>query len=113
MTVSVLWLFLMVLWVGLQCVIVVFPDHTHVLSFSSAWNYFISMKHNYSISNPWKCANGIRSNEHILIGISSVIMNIISKKDDKDQELLQSSTTPDPGYQWAKKYKSKSDDQIT
>ena len=31
MTVSVLWLFLMVPWVGLQCVIVVFPDHTHLL----------------------------------------------------------------------------------
>ena len=23
-----------------------------------------------------------------------------SKKDDKDQESIQSSTTPDPGYQW-------------
>ena len=23
-----------------------------------------------------------------------------SKKEDKDQESLQSSTTPDPGYQW-------------
>ena len=30
-TVNVLWLFLMVLWVGLQCVIVVFPSHTHLL----------------------------------------------------------------------------------
>ena len=29
MTVIVLWLFLMVPWVGLQCVIVLFPDHTH------------------------------------------------------------------------------------
>ena len=28
-TVDVLWLFLTVPWVGLQCVIVVFPDHTH------------------------------------------------------------------------------------
>ena len=28
---SVLWLFLTVPWVGLQCVIVVFPDHTHLL----------------------------------------------------------------------------------
>ena len=28
-TINVLWLFLMVLWVGLQCAIVVFPDHTH------------------------------------------------------------------------------------
>ena len=29
-TVNVLWLFLTVQWVGLQCVIVVFPDHTHL-----------------------------------------------------------------------------------
>ena len=27
--INVLWLFLMVPWVGLQYVIVVFPDHTH------------------------------------------------------------------------------------
>ena len=31
MTVSVLWLFLMAPWVGLHCVIVVFPHHTHSL----------------------------------------------------------------------------------
>ena len=30
-TINVPWLFLAVLWVGLQCVIVVFPDHTHLL----------------------------------------------------------------------------------
>ena len=30
-TKNVLWLFLAVPWVGLQCVIVVFPDHTHLL----------------------------------------------------------------------------------
>ena len=24
----------------------------------------------------------------------------LSTKEDKDQELIQSSTTPDPGYQW-------------
>ena len=29
-TVNVLWLFLTTLWVGLQCVIVVFPDHTRL-----------------------------------------------------------------------------------
>ena len=28
-SIYVLWLFLMVPWVGLQCVIKVFPDHTH------------------------------------------------------------------------------------
>ena len=32
MTVCVQWLFIAhVPWVGLQCVIVVFPDHTHLL----------------------------------------------------------------------------------
>ena len=29
--INVLWLFLTVPWVGLQCVIVVFPDYTHLL----------------------------------------------------------------------------------
>ena len=31
MTVNVLWFFLKVPWVGLQFVIVVFPDHTHFI----------------------------------------------------------------------------------
>ena len=31
MTISVLWLILTVPWVGLQCYIVEFPDHTHLL----------------------------------------------------------------------------------
>ena len=30
-TVTVMWLFLTVPWAGLQCVFVVFPDHTHLL----------------------------------------------------------------------------------
>ena len=29
-TVNVMWLFLTVLWVSLQCMSVVFPDHTHL-----------------------------------------------------------------------------------
>ena len=29
--ITVLWIFLTVPWVGLQCVFVVFPDHTHLL----------------------------------------------------------------------------------
>ena len=33
-TVNVLWLFLTVPWVGLQCVIVVFPDHTHLFFYT-------------------------------------------------------------------------------
>ena len=30
LTIYLLWLFLTVTWVGLQCVIVVFVDHTHL-----------------------------------------------------------------------------------
>ena len=30
-TINVQWLFHAVQWIGLQCVIVIFPDHTHLL----------------------------------------------------------------------------------
>ena len=33
-TINALWLFLAEPWVGLQCVIVVFPDHTHLLYYT-------------------------------------------------------------------------------
>ena len=32
-SVYVMWFFLMESWVGLQCVIMVFPDHTHLICF--------------------------------------------------------------------------------
>ena len=35
-TINALWLFLTVPWVGLQCVIVVFPDHTRLLFFKKS-----------------------------------------------------------------------------
>ena len=37
-SINVLWLFLTVLWVDLQYVIVVFPDHTHFLYLNSPAN---------------------------------------------------------------------------
>ena len=39
-TINVLRLFLTVPWAGLQCVIVVFPDHTHLL-FYNVCNYYL------------------------------------------------------------------------
>ena len=42
-TVYVLWLFLTVLWVGMQCVIVVFPDYTHVLFHLHAFFVYASI----------------------------------------------------------------------
>ena len=52
-TVSVLWLFLTVPWLDLQCVIVVFPDHTHLhffLNYSKAHMLYcaISKQNNFS-----------------------------------------------------------------
>ena len=48
-TINVLWLFLTVPWVGLQCVIVVLCDHTHLLfenMFTKAVIKFSSLKGN-------------------------------------------------------------------
>ena len=43
-TVNVLWLFLAVPWVCLRCVIVVFPDHTHLLfNKLTSWLYSIAL----------------------------------------------------------------------
>ena len=47
-TVNVLWLFLTLPWVGLQCVTVVFPDHTHFIILT----YFL---------NQWKEENDRRN----------------------------------------------------
>ena len=45
-TINVLWLFLtMVPWVGLQYAIVVFPDHTHFLTYISFSSNFVSFQH--------------------------------------------------------------------
>ena len=46
-TVYVLWLFLTVPWVGLQCVIGVFPDHTHLLFFIQLQTF--KNTHSYSL----------------------------------------------------------------
>ena len=43
-TVIVLWLFLAVPWVGLQCVIVVLPDHTHLLFFMQNLVFFLVLQ---------------------------------------------------------------------
>ena len=49
-TINVLWRFITVPWVGLQCVIVVFPDHTHLLFYMDInTNYLKASKHLYNI----------------------------------------------------------------
>ena len=44
MTDSVLWIFPTMLWVGLQCVIVVFPGHTYLLSVVKVFRCIIYTK---------------------------------------------------------------------
>ena len=46
-TLNVLWLFFTLPWVGLQCVIVVFPDHTHLL-FLVSLSQFIRVNYKYA-----------------------------------------------------------------
>ena len=63
-TMYVLWLFLTVPWVGLQCVIVVFPDHTR-LRFDLAFLYILDWMSTVeniafsfiylSLSTAWTC----------------------------------------------------------
>ena len=43
-TVNVLWLFLTVRWVGLRCVIVVFPDHTHLVFDMVSYRHCVLLK---------------------------------------------------------------------
>ena len=44
-TINVLWLFITVPWVGLQCFIVVFPDHTHLLFLHMLLNDLLAELH--------------------------------------------------------------------
>ena len=41
--INIMWLFLTVPWVGLRCVILVFPDHTHLLFSNVKIQYIIAM----------------------------------------------------------------------
>ena len=50
-TINVLWLFFALRWVGLQCVIVVFPDHTHF--FIALFQSQRSCKTNLSLCMNW------------------------------------------------------------
>ena len=59
MIVGVLWLFLTVLWIDLQCVSVVFPDHTHFLTLLSS--DVSVMETNVSQSPPFLKASGHHS----------------------------------------------------
>ena len=49
-TVNVLCLFLTVKWVGLQCVIVVFPDHTHLLFVCTPFGSFVNLSINWQVN---------------------------------------------------------------
>ena len=59
MTVSILWLFLIVLWVGLQCVVDVFLGHTNLLLQMLYRNllavFHIIMKIHFTIFNYITC----------------------------------------------------------
>ena len=67
MTVRVLWVLLTVPWVGLQRVIVVFPDHTHLL-------VYVSYNHLHCIMGQ---TNGIVSICQYINGTSNIYMAVV------------------------------------
>ena len=50
-TINDLWLFLMVPWVGLQCVIVVYPDHSQFISDLFCISFIIIKQKHFSINS--------------------------------------------------------------
>ena len=60
-TIYVMWLFLTVPWVGLQYVIVVFPDHTHFLAISILVTPVAGRQH-FQRSSPLKPLGQLNSN---------------------------------------------------
>ena len=71
--------------------IVVFPDHTYLL-FLFAPKNLIEFSLNISVTKPLLII--------LTDGQIPFLFHIESKKEGKDQESIQSSTTADPGYQW-------------
>ena len=70
--VSALWLFLTLPWVGLQCVVVVFPIHTHALGVNVSFYTIVQWKTRCIFMDPFK--NGPTS--HFSITITENTENI-------------------------------------
>ena len=49
-TIHVLWLFLTVSWVGLQYVVVAFPDHTHLHFYIVNWLTYQNLNKNFKLN---------------------------------------------------------------
>ena len=85
-TINVLWLFLTMPWVGLQCVIVVFPDHTHLLLDTSKFSRSVitvdlSITHMPTVLLAIKCTvidfSSLGSSTPLL-GSSSILQSSVS-----------------------------------
>ena len=108
-------------WACLQFMIVVFPDHTHLLYYYYNRNEKKSLHCNgvtrgspqtmLVLTNIYNNM-GIRMNQFMTKMMSTsccphycsqfwmVLHTIKVRKRGKDQESIELSTTPDPGYQW-------------
>ena len=49
-TIHILWLFLTVSWVGLQYVVVAFPDHTHLHFYIVNWLTYQNLNENFKLN---------------------------------------------------------------
>ena len=86
MIVLVRCLFLMVLRLGHQCMIVAFLGHTYFL--------FDKIARMQTVVNFIKLPNSVEIDQDL----NRLSNPNISNKGGKDQETIQLSTTPDPGY---------------
>ena len=67
-TISVLWLVLVVPWIGLKCVFVVLPNHTHSL-FMGHFIKILYLSHNRAEKNQTRLYNCTVSPEHLEIAL--------------------------------------------
>ena len=92
-------------WVSLQSVIVVFSDHTHLLFMASEPKINVKLlkyANTFELSELYLDDSSITNKKGFGIAVMTFetkVKAIQCKKGCKDQESIQSSTTPDPGYQ--------------
>ena len=75
-TITVMWLFLATPWVGLQYVIVVFPDHTHFSLLEVDVSYLNHFHYNFTNKKRRKCFYISLHDIHIAVSFIYVLFDI-------------------------------------
>ena len=87
--------FLKMPWGCLRFVIVVFPDHTHLL-FLACIKQELVLKTNFDLLFEWPLK------VLLYLPLHTVVIILLRKLGGTNQESIQSNTTPDPGHHMGK-----------